>query len=73
MALYFDPTPDDQRALLARGITEDEVDRQLAVLRRGFAPVRLLRPATLGDGIEVVVAHTAHKLVERWRRAAVSS
>jgi len=70
MALYFDPTPDDQRALLARGITEDEADRQLYALRRGFSPVPLVRPATLGDGVEVVVAHNAHKLLDRWRRAA---
>jgi hypothetical protein len=70
MALYFDPSPDDQRALIARGITEDEVDRQLSVLRRGFSPVSLVRPATLGDGVEVVVAHTAQKLIDRWRSAA---
>jgi hypothetical protein len=70
MALYFDPTPDDQRALRERGITEDEADRQLSVLRRGFTPVPLVRPATLGDGIEVVVAHNSDKLIERWRKAA---
>lgn len=72
MALYFDPTPEDLADLKARGITEDEVDRQIASLRRGFAPVPLVRAATPGDGIEAVVAHTADKLLERWRRAAAA-
>jgi hypothetical protein len=70
MALYFDPTPTDREQLVARGITEDEADRQLGCLRRGFAPVPLVRPATLGDGIEVVVAHRADRLIERWSKAA---
>jgi len=70
MALYFDPTPTDREQLAARGITEDEADRQLGCLRRGFAPVPLVRPATPGDGIEVVVAHRADRLIDRWRKAA---
>lgn len=73
MPLYFDPTADDQRALRERGISEDEVDRQLSILRRGLPPVQLVRPATLGDGIEVVVAQHADRLVERWRKAAADS
>lgn len=72
MAQYFDPTPEDQRALAVRGITETEADRQLSCLRRGFAALPLVRPATLGDGIEVVVAHGAHKLMQRWQVAADS-
>jgi hypothetical protein len=70
MALYFDPTPTDREQLVARGITEDEADRQLGCLRRGFAPVPLVRPATLGDGIEVVIGHRADRLIDRWREAA---
>ncbi len=70
MALYFDPTPTDREQLAAHGITEDEADRQLGCLRRGFAPIPLVRPATLGDGIEVVVAHRAERLIDRWRKAA---
>lgn len=43
---------DDLHALAARGISEAEARRQLAILRSPPAPIRLLRPCTLGDGIE---------------------
>lgn len=36
------------------GIPSDELDRQLAVFRRGVSPARLLRACTPGDGIQVL-------------------
>lgn len=71
MSMSFDPTEQDREDLAARGIGEEEVARQIASLRRGFAPLPLVRAATPGDGIETVVAHTAEALLERWRNAAV--
>jgi uncharacterized protein (DUF1778 family) len=48
-----EPWTEADRALLReRGISEQEAERQLALLRTPPAPARLERAATLGDGIE---------------------
>lgn len=41
----------DLEQIKERGITEEQVNQQVAQLRRGTAFVRLVRPATIGDGI----------------------
>ena len=41
----------DLEQLQDRGITEEQVERQVAQLKRGTAYVHLVRPATIGDGI----------------------
>ena len=41
----------DLRQLAERGVSEDQVNRQVAQLKRGTAYVKLMRPATIGDGI----------------------
>lgn len=45
-------TPADHAQLAAMGIPPDAATDQLARLRRPPAPIRLLRAATIGDGIE---------------------
>ena len=41
----------DRERIAAEGLTLEEVDRQLALLRRGALPVRLNRPCRVRDGI----------------------
>ena len=41
----------DLEQLQSRGVTEEQVERQVAQLKRGTAFVNLIRPATIGDGI----------------------
>ena len=41
-----------QAALAQRGISQAEAEAQLAHFVRGVKPTRLLRPATIGDGIQ---------------------
>lgn len=49
--------PVDLDWLAARGIGADDAARQVALLREPAAPTRLLRPATVGDGIEPLGDH----------------
>ncbi len=44
-------TSSDEQQLAAQGLTLQEAKRQLELLRRGVEPIRLNRPATVGDGI----------------------
>ena len=41
----------DLEQIKERNITEEQVERQVAQLKRGTAFVKLIRPATIGDGI----------------------
>ena len=42
---------EDLLQLAERHVTEEQVERQVAQLKRGTAYVKLMRPATIGDGI----------------------
>ena len=44
-------TEKDLQQLAERNVTEDQVERQVAQLKRGTAYVKLIRAATIGDGI----------------------
>lgn len=44
----------DRKQIAAHGLTVAEIERQLAVFRRGVPPVRLNRPCRAGDGIVVL-------------------
>ena len=44
-------TQGDLLQLAERNVTEEQVERQVAQLKRGTAYVKLIRPATIGDGI----------------------
>lgn len=41
----------DLLQIAERNVTEEQVERQVAQLKRGTAYVKLIRPATIGDGI----------------------
>ena len=53
---------DDRAQLAATGITPQEAERQLALLREPPAPTRLVRPAIPGDGIEVLAESSFSQL-----------
>ncbi len=65
-------TPDDLRALAERGIDRSEAERQLALLRDPPPRLRLLRPCTLGDGIEEIPPARHAELNALWAEAAES-
>ena len=44
-------TQEDLIQIAERNVTEEQVERQVAQLKRGTAYVKLIRPATIGDGI----------------------
>lgn len=44
-------TQNDKTQLIERNLTEAQVESQMARLKKGTAFVRLVRPATIGDGI----------------------
>ena len=49
----FTLTAADRAALAARGLTPEKFSTLLSHFERGFPPIRLDRPCTLGDGIDV--------------------
>jgi hypothetical protein len=65
-----DLQPTDLVQLAARGVAAEEARRQLALLAAPPPPIRLLRPATLGDGIEPVPGPRAEELGRRGQAAA---
>ncbi len=56
--------------LRERGISEDEARRQLALLARPRQYARLVRPCTLGDGIETVPEDAQEQLILLHEQAA---
>jgi hypothetical protein len=51
------------------GLTVEEVERELALFRRGVSPVRLNRPCHEGDGIVVIPAKEEAGLIEVYEEA----
>lgn len=54
----------DLERIAGEGLTAGELDRELALFRRGVSPVRLNRPCREGDGIEVLTQSEQERLVE---------
>jgi Domain of unknown function (DUF4301) len=66
-------TDTDLLQLEARGVSLEEAERQLLCFRDGFAAVALDRPATVGDGIEVIDDSLSKAALAAWSRAASES
>jgi hypothetical protein len=64
----FTQTDDEQIKRL--GISKAEVERQLRIFRKGVQPVQLVKPCTVGDGIERLESEQKADLVSRWQAAA---
>ena len=62
----------DVAQLREHGIAVEEAERQLALLLRPPARVRLDRPATLGDGIETISPTATPGLLARHEVAAAA-
>ncbi|MBL8112821.1 MAG: DUF4301 family protein [Acidobacteria bacterium] len=60
----------DFETLERRGIPREEAERQLALLASPPKPLRLLRPATKGDGVRVLPEEVHAELLELWAEAA---
>ncbi len=60
----------DLTVLRERGVSAEEAERQLGLLRRPPAHVRLDRPCTLGDGIEAIAPREVPDLLARHEAAA---
>ncbi len=58
----------DRQQIEAHGLTIEEVERQLALLRSGVSPAELVRPCTPGDGILVLDADTRQQMIDRFNR-----
>lgn len=65
-------TDADRRELEERGVALAEAERQLALLRSPPPPARLLRPATLGDGIRRIAGAEEARLLARAEEAAAA-
>jgi Domain of unknown function (DUF4301) len=64
---------EDGRRISAHGLTVEEVERQLALLRHPPEPVHLLRPAVAGDGIRVLGRQEEDRLRHAGREAAAAA
>jgi hypothetical protein len=62
-------TDDDLAQMREAGIAPEEAERQLELFRRPPAPVRLDRPATVGDGILRLGEGERTRLAARARKA----
>jgi hypothetical protein len=61
---------DDRDQLAARGIGIAEAERQLALLREPRRAFRLLRPCTVGDGVQRLASEQQEAAKAAWRQAA---
>lgn len=61
-------TPDDKELLLQKGISEDELQRQLERFKVGFPFLKLADSAKIGQGIIPLDSLTRHNAVSRWKR-----
>lgn len=65
-------TDDDRRAIRARGLTVEEAERQLAILRNPPPYTRLLRACTPDDGIHVLSDAAVAAALEHHATAAAA-
>lgn len=65
-------TDDDRRAIRARGLTIEDVEQQLAILRDPPPYTRLLRACTPGDGIHVLSDAAVEGALARHAAAAAA-
>jgi len=61
---------EDLQAIAAKGIDIAEVLRQVEIFRRGVEPIKLIRPARIGDGIVQIIPEERDTLVSIHNQAA---
>jgi len=62
---------EDLRAIAAKGMDIAEILRQMEICRRGVEPIKLIRPARIGDGIVRVSPSERETLVSLHNQAAM--
>lgn len=60
---------EDRKTIALQGLTIKEVDRQLALFRRGVPSVRLNRPCVAGDGIVIIPVSERPSLLAAYEEA----
>jgi hypothetical protein len=63
---------EDLKQIEARGMSREQVISQLETFRKGFSCARLIRPCTVGDGIEVLKKADLARLKETFSAAALA-
>lgn len=63
---------EDLKQIEARGMSREQVISQLETFRKGFSSARLIRPCTVGDGIEVLKKADLARLKETFSAAALA-
>jgi hypothetical protein len=63
---------EDLKQIEARGMSREQVISQLETLSTGFSYARLIRPCTVGDGIEVLKKADLARLKETFSAAALA-
>ena len=63
---------EDLKQIEARGMSREQVISQLETFRKGFSYARLIRPCTVGDGIEVLKKADLARLKETFSAAALA-
>jgi hypothetical protein len=63
---YTPFTTEDICRVEAEGLSMEQVEQQMACLRRGTIPVRLNRPCRIGDGLIVIAAKEEARLVRAY-------
>lgn len=58
--------PEDLELLASKGITEQQVDEQLARFKTGFPYLKIVSAATIGDGITSLTPQQEKEAEERW-------
>lgn len=49
-------TKEDLKSFKQRGVKTEQIERQLDNFKKGFSPVNLSAPATIGNGITQIAA-----------------
>ncbi|MBK9290637.1 MAG: DUF4301 family protein [Bacteroidetes bacterium] len=58
--------PKDLDQIRLKGIDQEQIERQLGYFRSGFPYMRLVAPATIGNGIRRIEDEELHRLVEEF-------
>ncbi|MBR5175810.1 MAG: DUF4301 family protein [Bacteroidales bacterium] len=64
-------TKEDIAQIMGRGASQSQVEEQVDRFRKGFPWMRIVAPATPGNGIKVLSAEDAKESVEYYHRASV--
>lgn len=59
-------TSDDKALLAQKGITEEQIEKQLECFKKGFPYLKLKGPATTNDGISAVTETASEKYKNAW-------